>query len=193
MDRRAALKKLAAGGAVAVCGSMVLSSNNVAFAASGPVAGGIPLEGQPLPISIPPFSNSTGILTITDVTQPVYNGGQSVQTSHAWRINGYDLRQNSATGIEIRTGGQVIRATGQPTCATGCNGGYFAGSNTAQVQPLASNPTNKKFQGGDLYDIGMMVTWRVPGIQTITAEYRITGTIGGASSSAMVPGTYRVT
>ena len=175
-------------------GSMVLSSNNVAFAASGPVAGGIPLEGEPLPISIPPFTNSTGILTITDVTQPVYNGGQSVQTSQGWRINGYTLeRGNSATGLELRSGGQVIRASGQPTCTTGCGGSYFAGSGTAEVQPLGPNGRGMKFKGGDPYDIGMLVTWTVPSVQTVTAEYRIAGTIGGGSSSAMVPGSYRIT
>ena len=37
MDRREALKKLATGGAIAAGGSFVLSSNQVAFAASGPV------------------------------------------------------------------------------------------------------------------------------------------------------------
>ena len=193
MDRRAALKKLAAGGAIAACGSMVLSSNNVAFAASGPVAGGIPLEGEPLPVAIPPFSNSTGVLTITDVTQPVYNGG-AVQVSHAWRINGYQLdRGNSAIGLQLRTGGQIIQASGQPTCTTGCGGSYFAGSDTAEVQPLGPNGKGMKFKGGDPYDIGMMVTWTVPGVQTVTAEYRITGTIRGVSSSAMVPGSYRIT
>jgi hypothetical protein len=71
MDRRAALKKLAAGGAIAMGGSMVLSSNAVAYAASVPdgVISGIPPKGQPLPVSIPPFTNSTGVLTITDPTQ----------------------------------------------------------------------------------------------------------------------------
>ena len=173
--------------------SVVLSSNNVAFAASGPVAGGIPLEGEPLPISIPPFTNSTGVLTITDVTQPVFSGG-NVQTSHAWRINGYTLqRGNSATGLELRSGGQVIRASGRPNCTTGCGGSYFAGSSTADVQPLGPNGRGMKFKGGDPYDIGMLVTWTIPDVQTVTAEYRITGTIGGASSSAMVPGSYRIT
>jgi hypothetical protein len=193
MDRRAALKKLAAGGAIAMGGSMVLSTNNVAFAASGPVAGGIPLEGEPLPVSLPPFSNSSGVLTITDVTQPVYSG-VGVQTSHAWRINGYTLqRGSSATGLELRSGGQVVQASGQPTCTTGCGGSYFAGTGTADVRPLGPNGKGMKFKGGDPYDIGMMVTWTVPGVQTVTAEYRITGTIGGGSSSAMVPGSYRVT
>ena len=184
MDRRAALKKLAAGGAIAMGGSMVLSSNSVAYAASVPtvVISGIPPAGQPLPVSIPPFSNSSGILTIVDSTQPLYNGAQSVQVSHAWRINGYNLRQNSATGVEIRTGGQRIQASGQPTCVTGCGGSYFTGTNTAEVQTFGGNDKNKKLQGGDTYDIGMMVVWQVPNVQTITAVYRITGTIGGAAT-----------
>jgi hypothetical protein len=185
MDRRAALKKLAAGGAIAMGGSMVLSSNAVAYAASVPdgVIGGIPPAGQPLPVSIPPFSNSTGVLTITDPTVPLYNGNQSVDVSRAWRINGYELsRGNSATGLEIRTGGQVIQASGQPTCTTGCGGSYFIGSDTAEVRPLGPNGKGMKFKGGDPYDIGLLVTWTVSGVQTITAEYRITGVIGGSTT-----------
>jgi hypothetical protein len=45
---------------------------------------------------------------------------------------------------------------------------------------VGPNGKGMKFKGGDPYDIGMMVTWTVPGVQTVTAEYRITGTIGGA-------------
>jgi hypothetical protein len=44
MDRREAIKKLAAGGAIAAGGSMILSSNNVAFAASGCFMN-VPAEG----------------------------------------------------------------------------------------------------------------------------------------------------
>ena len=187
------MKKLAAGGAIAMGGSMVLSSNAVAYAASVPegVISGIPPAGQPLPVAIPPFTSSSGVLTITDPTQPLFNGAQSVQVSHAWRINGYELRRgNSATGLELRTGGQVIQASGRPTCTTGCGGSYFTGSDSAAVRPLGPNGQGMKFKGGDPYDIGMLVVWQVPGVQTITAEYRIVGTIGGAAS--VINETYQI-
>jgi hypothetical protein len=44
------------------------------------------------------------------------------------------------------------------------------------------NGQGMKFQAGDPYDVGMLVTWTVPGVQTITAEYRIRGTIGGSAT-----------
>jgi hypothetical protein len=80
----------------------------------------------------------------------------------------------------------VIQASGQPTCTTGCGGSYFIGSATADVQPVGPNGQRDEVQGRrplrHRHD-GRPGT--VPGIQTITAEYRITGTIGGTSSSAM--------
>jgi hypothetical protein len=195
MDRREALKKLATGGAIAAGGSFVLSSNAVAYAASGPpVVSGIPEEGQPLPVSIPPFSNSSGILTISDASIPIYTGGgTSVQTTHAWRINGYTLSQNSATGIEIRSGGLLLQAAGNPSCTSGCGDtSYHQGTDTADVQPTAGNGKNKKFKSGNAYDIGLLIEWLVPGVQTITAEFQVSGTIGGSSTATMVPGSYRI-
>ena len=65
VNRREALKKLAAGGAIAAGGSLVLSSNAVAATASGPPITGIPGPGEEL-TNFVTFSNQ-GDVTFTHV------------------------------------------------------------------------------------------------------------------------------
>ena len=190
MDRREALRKLAIGGALAAGGSMVLSSNNVAFAASAEPLSGIPTQGQSLPVA-PSSSASSGTVTLSYASQAVCASGDRVETTYAWRINGFVLKKNGSEGMFLTSGGTTIRAASGNTCI-GCpapsSGAYVAGTGTATIQPLGKNA---KFQKGDSYNVGLLVTWACPH-RTVSAEFALTGAFreDTGTQALMVPGTY---
>ena len=69
MDRREAIRKLAAGGAVTLGASAVLSTRDVAYAASAPGTGltDVPGPGEPLPISSS-SGNGNGTVLVGDAS-----------------------------------------------------------------------------------------------------------------------------
>lgn len=178
MDRRAALKKLAAGGAIAAGGSFVLSSNKVAFAASG---SNIPPPGDPLPV----VSTSTqGQVTMTDSTFYFCPDGNEADVTYAWKINDFNLRPPKNTIVELVdgvTGAPLGSASGWPRCNSSCtNAPFIGGTNSAELMR-----DHSKLKNGDSYDIGMMVTWVCPSNTTVH-EYSITGTYPGPATSTYV-------
>ena len=175
MDRRAALKKLAAGGAIAAGGSFVLSSNQVAFAASDT---NIPDSGVNLPIA---SSSTQGEVAISDPAFYTCTGEQ-VTTTYAWRINGYDLRPPGNTVIELvdaATGAVLYEGNGFPMC-TSCGGSYMSGSSSASLRR-----DHSKLKNGDEYNIGLMVTWECGAVVTVH-EYEVTGIYPGPSTATYV-------
>jgi hypothetical protein len=121
MDRREAIKKLAVGGAIAAGGSMVLSSNLVAHAASAGPAGiiGAPYREEDLTIFFPPRpdGNSNGKRIVLGSAQQMSGvNGAAVTVWYRWFIREVNLEQPRGATLQLRSGnspsGMVI-AQGQ--------------------------------------------------------------------------------
>ncbi len=200
MNRREVLKKLAMSGAIAAGGSLALSSNAVAATSSGPSAEvpGIPTPSAPQLPATQSFSNSSGAVTLAHSPSPDLPAGTTL--TYAWRINAYNISQNPADGLILRSNGLVLQARGQPTC-TSCAGnpGFASGGSSASVQTYDDHkkgPKNKKFKGGDTFDVRAFITWYVPrasgGNRVVSAEFMFVGEIGRAfPQPTMVTGTFR--
>ena len=177
MDRRAALKKLAAGGAIAAGGSFVLSSNQVAFAASGGTS--IPGPGDDLPISSGSTQGQVSITDSTYYTCPEPGGGEPTVT-YSWKINGYNLRPPGNSTIELvdaNTGEVLQTAELGPTCESSCaNLLYQGGSNSAFLRR-----DHSKLKDGDEYDIGLMVEWQCGSVTT--RVYSVRGIYPGPATA----------
>jgi hypothetical protein len=109
MDRREALKKLAVGGAVAAGGSLVLSSNLVAHAASAGPAGiiGAPLQEQNLTIFFPPRpdgNNNGKRIVLGSAQQMSAANGSPVTIWYRWFIREVNLEKPNGATLQLRNG-----------------------------------------------------------------------------------------
>ncbi len=172
MDRREAIKKLAAGTAIASGGSMILSSRSVAYAASAPGTGLIDVPGpsEPLPVSV--TQDRDGII-LGDVSSPrCGSGGQpgDLTTVYSWQIN--DFNVSGGNGWRL-----LIVEPGTNTVIMGSTGVYSPTSTahgTVELRKANKNqPKAKNLTIGDYYDVTMMVTWKCAGAGSyLQAEYR---------------------
>jgi hypothetical protein len=168
MNRREALKKLAASGAIATGASVVMSSNQVAFAASPPGTGltGAPANGVPIPITYGLVGNDgkQGV-TIGNGANVTCASG-SLTVLYGWRINSFTVSANKGLELTNVAGTTVI---------------------ANQVSSQYSNPNpnfgtvllrtdNSILKPGDVYSIGVFITWQCSGAsQRLEAEYAIAG------------------
>lgn len=190
MNRRDALRKLAAGGAIATTGSVVLSSRQVAHAASPPSTGLSNVPGSSDPMSMASTNNPNGTVTLTDTVTPTCVSG-SLTTTYAWRINGYDIGpgnrhfhlRNAADTATLQQGPSTDTCSACPMPYVGPTSSDMSitlrkTNNGGQLKPLDS---------GDFYDIGLLVTWQCSGHSAaLTAEYRMYATYPAAATVEVV-------
>jgi hypothetical protein len=151
MDRREALKKLAAGGAIAAGGSFVLSSNQVAFAASGPD-----------PNTILDYEPTADGATFTIVGFPD-------NAFYQWRLNYLSLTPAGKKQVNlIDSTGNVLYSSplGVKVCRQCTN--WTSSSNSLGTISLERH---NGMQPGDAFELDVIVTSSTTG----TSEYRITG------------------
>lgn len=179
MNRREALQKLAASGAIAAGGSLLLSSSDVAYAASPPGTGltGVPGPGEPLRIQA--TFNSNGTITISDTSNPSCDGGGPVGTTYAWTIESIHLGSSKRNFyvLDADSNAAIASAQNKKGC-TNCpqsSGSTSLGSvilrkdnNGGQLKPLESN---------DRFTLRLQVSWNCVGASnSVTTEYLISGT-----------------
>ena len=177
MDRRQAIKKLAAGTALAAGGSVVLSSRDVAYAASAPGTGltNVPGPSEPLPVGT--TNNSNGTVTLSDVSSPSCSSG-SLTRSYSWRINGFNINGGTPWQFYIRN------STDSETIREGVSGYSTPNLNDGTVVLRKTNKPKKTKPGvlkplanGDYYDISMLVTWQCSGAGAyLQTEYKFSAT-----------------
>ncbi len=125
MDRREAIKKLAVGGAIAAGGSLVLSSNLVAHAASAGPAGivGAPYQGEDLTIYFPPRpdgNNDGKRIVLGSAQQMSAANGSPATVWYRWYLREVNLENPKGATLQLRSGNN----TSGPVIAQG------PGSNT---------------------------------------------------------------
>ena len=172
MNRRQAIKKLAAGTALASGGSLILSSREVAYAASAPGTGltDVPAPSEPLPVGT--TNNPNGTVTLSDVSSPSCSSG-SLTRSYSWRVNGFNMNGGKTWKFFIRNSSDTH------TIREGVGGYSTPNLNHSTVVLRKTNKPGKlkKLDDGDSYDIGMLVTWQCSGAGAyLQAEYRFTAT-----------------
>ncbi len=181
MDRREAIKKLAAGGAIAATGSMVLSSREVAYAASAPGTGltNVPGPTEPLPVSA--TNNSNGTVTLTDASSPSCSVGSLTRT-YSWKINGFNLKGGNSWKFFVRNSNDT------QTVREGIGGYSSPNLNHSTVVLRKTNKPDKlkPLDNGDSYDISMLVTWSCGAGAYLQAEYRYTATYPAAPDVQIV-------
>lgn len=132
MDRREALKKLAVGGAIAAGGSLVMSSNLVAYAASGGPAGivGAPYQGDDLAIYFPPRpdgNNNGKRIVLGSAQQMTAANGSPVTVWYTWYIREVNLEKPNGATLQLRRGNTstgLVIAQGQGSNTGAPNTGY---------------------------------------------------------------------
>lgn len=172
MDRRQAIKKLAAGAAIASGGSMVLSSRDVAFAASAPGTGLVDVPGPSEPLPVGSTNNPNGTVTLSDVSTPSCGPG-TMTRSYSWRVNGFNINGGKTWKFFVRNSSDT------QTIREGVSGYSPPNLNHGTVVLRKTNkPGNlKPLDNGDSYDIGMLVTWQCSGAGSyLQAEYRFSAT-----------------
>jgi hypothetical protein len=171
MNRRDALKRLAAGGAIAAGGSFVLSSNGVAFAASIGDTGliGAPAPGSPVAISVGQAGpGGSGQVVVIGNAQQVSCSSGSLMARYGWRINSFNLAPPPGSSLVLSD------SNGTPITSS-ISGNFTAlNSNHGTVRITRSNGTPLK---RDSYDISQMVEWQCSGSTAyLRATYRLIGT-----------------
>jgi hypothetical protein len=148
MDRREALKKLGAAGAIAVGGSAVLSSRSVAFAASGECVATIPTTA-----AIRFTHSNASRRRITARYQPSRPSGASSQT-YSWR---------NAVILPPTTGGVALLGATQQTA-------------TLERRRPGLRPNNQVWVAGDAFSVDVQITWTCTGAGPDVVLYRVTTT-----------------
>jgi hypothetical protein len=188
MNRRDAIKKLAAGGAVAAGASVVLSSNDVAFAASPPDTGltNAPGPGEPLPLAFTPNSNGTVTMNATSPAACISGGTPTVM--YSWKVNSFSFSGGNRHLLLVNANNlsQVIHDTQGST-------NYSPASTSLTAVELRKTNNGKKrnikpLDPGDTYNISVLISWQCAGANSVLeAEYTITGSgsapPGAANSS----------
>ena len=153
MDRREALKKLGVGGAVAAGASLVLSSNPVAAAGSGPP--GLPPNPRPSVI----YSNASNTITIT-LTVPNCTDGSPPTTQYLW---------SNPTGT-LATGNQTVTISGSSMNAS-----------VTLLRTGHPNASKNAWSNGDAFSVQVSVTLTC-GTTSRTDAYTVSGTIGSPAT-----------
>jgi hypothetical protein len=144
VDRREALKKVAAGGAVAAGGHFVLSSFDVAAAASAPGIGGLPDENPFL------VTSSGNTVTIAYQTQAVTCTGDEIPTTEfQWEIINFTGATGQNPVLEVLYAGTAIAS--DPGDSTSDFSSSY-GSVTLQRSPGNLNTA-------DVFEIRATVLW----------------------------------
>jgi hypothetical protein len=176
LNRREAIRKLAAGGAVAAGASVVLSSHDVAFAASPPDTGltNVPGSTEPLPIAFMP--NTNGTVTVGDATSPACTSGGGPTVTYSWKVNSFSFSGGNRHLLVVNAANlsQIIHDTSGSSGYSSPNTGHPAvelrktnNGRKRQIKPLES---------GDSYSISVIVTWQCSGANSaLEAEYTLMG------------------
>ena len=199
MDRCEAIEKLAAGAAVAVGASAVLSTRDVAYAASAPGTGlsGVPGDGEPLPISSS-SGNGNGTVLVGDASAATCASGAPTST-YSWRINSYNVADANTFFGPVAPQFLIKNAADVAVVVAGTNFSRTCSScPTPYTSPTLTNSTvsfrkrlyinffggielEQPLEAGDSYDVGLLRTWQCAGAAgALTAEYRISGTYPNA-------------
>lgn len=146
MDRREALKRLGAAGAIVVGGSAVLSSRDVAYAASGTCVAVIP------PLAQLRFTQQAGQPRIIRVRfQPDAPAGADSQT-YGW---------GGAQIVPPTTGGVELLSPTQRECRV-------------RRITAAPRPRDQVWMAGDVFTIEIEITWTCPPLAPDVVTYSIT-------------------
>jgi hypothetical protein len=182
VDRRTALKKLAAGGAIAAGGSMVLSSNAVAQTCSNPV--------------VPPAAGAAFTRQlVSNQMQLVPTAAMSavVVPTYAWRIRSY-ANMGANRGLRIRqtgAGGFITQSTTSTNCAAPCQTTFAGGPGDVTVSRfnIGSQTGNLALRNtsASTYAVEAQVTWNKPGCPPVVAVYRFSGAGRGLPTVTLVP------
>jgi hypothetical protein len=173
VDRRTALKKLAAGSAIAAGGSLVLSSNAVAQTCSAPPT------APPNPFQIQNIGDQMRVRDVSalDSVSSVVFGWQIVTYEKLGNKQRLSIRPN-AGGTDILVG------PNEDDCGTGCpyQMAGFTTQNPAHGDVLlALKDDNNIYSGfkkgsGRTYTVDVLVTWTFTnGCDPLTAQYRLVG------------------
>ncbi len=176
MDRRQALRRLAAGGTIAAGASMVLASNDVAYAQSACVP--TPPDN---PFDIVEQSRDArdrgGFWRIAN---SYMISGSGLTVTYSWQIRSYGpLGAPRLLLISNVNGSEVLRGPQPNQCRTGCptpfttpntNDGAVVVSKTnlAQTAPHRLTSNNR-------WEVGVLITWSAAGCDPIEATYWIGG------------------
>lgn len=176
MNRRDAIRKLAAGGAVAAGASVVLSSNDVAHAASPPDTGltDVPGPGEPLQLNFVP--NADGTVTIGDAESPACTTGGAPTVTYSWKVNSFSFSGGNRHLVIVNASNlsQVIQD------ASGSSGYSPPNTDHSAIELRKTNSGKprvvKELEPGDTYTISVLVTWQCSGANSaLEAEYTLTG------------------
>ena len=199
MDRREAIQKLAAGAAVAVGVSAVLSTRDVADHALRLVVGssGVPGDGEPLPISSS-SGNGNGTCWSAMRLQP-HARARCPTSTYSWRINSYNVADANTFFGPIAPQFLIKNAADVAVVVAGTNFSRTCSScPTPYTSPTLTNSTvsfrkrlyidffggielEQPLEAGDSYDVGLLRTWQCAwAAGALTAEYRISGTYPNA-------------
>lgn len=192
MDRRDALKKLAAGGALVVTSPVILPSVRVAHAASpaGTGMNGLPAPGEPVPFVDVPATGGrfdrrqVGI--VIDNSGVECEDGSLPLVSYEWRIvstswqhdkKTYQLRLAEATSSVADPAGTELAST--PPSASGFSGptAYSAPSWAgAFVVRKRGKLGDETLKNGDSYAVETRIRWQCDRSRSaVEAEYLFTG------------------
>ncbi len=197
MDRREALKKLAAGGALVAASPVILPSVRVAHAASpaGTDISGLPAPGEP--IAFGDIATSTGAMAnrqvgiMFDTSAIVCGDGSPPTTTYEWRIvsaawhvdkKGFQLRIAEATSNVDDPAGRELAVT--PPSSIGYRGptAYSAPSyNSAFVIRKRGKQGDELLQQTDTYAVEVRIRWQCHGARSaVEATYLFNGQGHGA-------------
>lgn len=176
MNRRDAIKKLAAGGAVAAGASVVLSSNDVAFAASPADTGLVDVPGPTEALPLAFTSNSNGSATIGDAVSPSCAGGGTPTVTYSWKVNTFNFSGGSRHLVMVNASNlsQVIQDTMGSSAYSSPNSDHA----TIELRKTTNGRPRqlKLLENGDTYSISLIVTWQCSGANSaLEAEYVLTG------------------
>ncbi len=176
MDRREALKKMMAGGAVVASASMVSTSR--VFAA-GSVGAGQPTGG--------------GLTTPPPIAQPVND-----KRSATWNIAVPNVTCSSGT-MQVASYAVARTLSGNLTvrilAPSGWGNPYINGANTATFQAVGTGPGNSPFRQGDAFEVTWYVKYtctlngQVTGCQMVNYTYRYVNQANGNPNWQPYPGT----
>ncbi len=164
MDRRSALKKLAAGTALASGASVVVSSTAVALGGSGPCLDPASLPGATLPLG---YSGADDQVVLTASDAPVCNCGGLTRT-YNWTLVSYSL-QGTLTDIVVMTqlASNSVRLE------------RFQVKNDGSLQ-------RKKLKSGDQYTVTVQISWQCSPGDGVVKTYRIAGTYDNVPTSTLI-------
>jgi hypothetical protein len=172
MDRREALKKMMAGGAVVAGASMVSTSKVFA-------AGSVP--GQPV---------GPGLTSPPPTVMPV-----SGKRNATWQITAPNVTCSSGTmQVSSSAVGQTLAGSLSVLISSPSGFGFMAGANTATFTVVGTGPGNSPFRRGDAFQViwtvkyECMVNGQLAGCLLVTYTYRFINQTNGTPTWQLAPG-----